>query len=67
MEAGMDKPVTAIMDEQTERSLNEVTARLETILEPLQELSDIQSRLTEIESLLRTLQADIAAIKSKIK
>ena len=63
----MDKPVTAIMDEQTERSLNEVTDRLETILEPLQELSDIQSRLTEIESLLRTLQADIAAIKSTIK
>ena len=62
-----DKTVTAIMDEQTERSLNEVTSRLETILEPLQELNDIQSRLTEIEDLLRTLQGDITAIKNKIK
>ena len=57
----MDKPVTTVMDEQTERSLSEVTARLETILEPLNELPDIQSRLTEIESLLRTLQQDVAA------
>ena len=62
-----DKTVTAIMDEQTERSLNEVTSRLETILEPLQELNDIQCRLTEIEDLLRTLQGDITAIKNKIK
>ena len=61
----MDKPVTTVMDEQTERSLSEVTARLETILEPLNELPDIQSRLTEIESLLRTLQQDVAALKNK--
>ena len=62
-----DKTVTAIMDEQTERSLNEVTSRLGEMLEPLQNLSDIQSRLTEIEALLRTLQGDITAIKSKMK
>lgn len=67
MEEEMDKPVTIIMDEQTERSLDAVTARLENMLEPLQELSDIQSRLTEIEDLLRNLQADITELKSKIK
>ena len=62
-----DKTVTAIIDEQTERSLNEVTSRLGEMLEPLQNLSDIQSRLTGIEALLRTLQGDITAIKSKMK
>ena len=61
----MEKPVTTIMDEQTERSLNEVTKHLERILDPLNELGSIQSRLTEIEALLRTIQQDIAELKSK--
>lgn len=63
----MDKQVTAIVDEQTERILKNLSNELENMLDPLNDIASIKRSLSGMEEAIKHIQNDLTEIKNKLK